>query len=139
MNGAVKAANKNIKNIVQKMTVTYKDWHEILPFALHGYRTSARTLMGATPYSLVYGMEAVFPIEVQIPSLRIMKDAGLSENDWIQTRLDQLNLIEEKRLTAICDGQTYQKRMIGACNNNVRPQEYQENCAKDDGDIQRLA
>ena len=67
---------------------------------------------GQPPYSLVYGMEAVLPIEVQIPFLRIMKDAGLSEYDWIQTRLDQLNLIDEKRLTAICHGQTYQKRMI---------------------------
>jgi len=43
MNGAVEAANKNIKKIIQKMVVTYKDWHEMLPFALHGYRTSVRT------------------------------------------------------------------------------------------------
>ena len=101
MNGAVEAANKNIKKIVQKMTMTYKYWHEMLPFALHGYCTSARTSTGATSYSLVYGMEEVLPIEVQVPSLRIMKDADLSEDDWIQTRLDQLNLIDEKRLTTI--------------------------------------
>ncbi|XP_019429619.1 PREDICTED: uncharacterized protein LOC109337164 [Lupinus angustifolius] len=63
MNGAVEAANKNIKKIVQKMVVTYKDWHEMLPFALHGYRTSVRTSTGVTPYSLVYGMEAVLPPE----------------------------------------------------------------------------
>ena len=88
MNGVVEAANKNIKKIIQKMTVTYKDWHEMLPFTLHGYRTTARTSIGATPYSLVYDMEVVLPIEVQIPSLRIMKDAGLNEDDWIQTRLD---------------------------------------------------
>ena len=31
MNGAVEAANKNIKKIIQKMVVTYKDWHEMLP------------------------------------------------------------------------------------------------------------
>ena len=79
----------------------------MLPFALHGYRTTTRTSTGITPYSLVYGMEAVLPIEVQIPSLRIMKDAGLSEDDQIQTRLDQLNLIDEKRLTAVFHGQTY--------------------------------
>ena len=54
-----------------------------------------------------------------------MKDAGLSEDDWIQTRLDQLNLIDKKRLTAICHGQTYQKRMIKAFNKKVRRQEYQ--------------
>ena len=81
MNGAVEAANKNIKKTVQKMTVTYKYWHEMLPFALHGYLTSARTSTGETPYSLVYGMEAVLPIEVQIPSLRILKYAGLKEDD----------------------------------------------------------
>ena len=85
MNGTVEAANKTTKTIIQKMTVKYKDWHEMLPFALHGYRTSTRTSTGATPYSLVYGMEVILPIEVQIPSLRIMKDVGLSEDDWIQT------------------------------------------------------
>ena len=33
-NGAVEAMNKNIKNILAKMVVTYKDWVEKLPFAL---------------------------------------------------------------------------------------------------------
>ncbi|KAG8473279.1 hypothetical protein CXB51_035201 [Gossypium anomalum] len=69
MNGAMEAANKNIKKIVGKMTETYRDWHEKLPFALLAYRTSVRTSTGATPFSLVYGMEAVLPIEVEIPSL----------------------------------------------------------------------
>ena len=88
MNGPVEAANKNIKKIMLKMVITYKDWHEMLPFALHGYRTSMRTSTGATPFSLVYGMEAVLPLEVQIPSLRIMNEEGLGEDEWIQTRLD---------------------------------------------------
>ena len=69
MNGVVEAANKNVKKIIEKATKTYKDWHEKLPFALHAYRTGVRTSTGATPFSLVYGMEAVLPIEVEIPSL----------------------------------------------------------------------
>ena len=72
MNGAVEAANKNVKKILSKMTETYKDWHEHLPYALCAYQTSVRTSVGATPYSLVYGMEAVLPVEVEIPSLRIL-------------------------------------------------------------------
>ena len=52
-------------------------------------------------------------------------DAGLNEDDWIQTRLDQLNLINEKRLVAVCHGQIYQKRMIKAFNKKVRRQVYQ--------------
>ena len=43
MNGVVEVANKNIKKIIQKMTVTYKDWQEMLPFSLYGFRTSTRT------------------------------------------------------------------------------------------------
>ena len=53
MNRYVEAANKNIKKIIQKMVKTYKDWHEMLPFALHGYRTSVCTLTGATLFSRV--------------------------------------------------------------------------------------
>ena len=106
MNGTVEAANKNIKKIVAKMTDTYKDWHDKLPFALHAYRTTVRTSTRATPFSLVYGMEGFLPIEVKILSLRVLMEAKLEEVEWIQTRYDQLNLIEEKRLT-LCHNQLY--------------------------------
>ena len=55
----------------------------MLPFSLHGYRTSAQISTRVTSFSLVYGMEVVLPIKVQIPSLRIMKDVGLNEDEWI--------------------------------------------------------
>lgn len=66
------------------MVVTYKDWHEMLPFALHGYRTS----IGATPFSLVHGMEEVLPVKVEFPSLRLLIDVELDEAKWVQNRLD---------------------------------------------------
>lgn len=53
-------------------------WHEKLPFALLGYRTTTRTSTGAIPYFLVYGNEVVIPNEVEIPSLRIIQEADLS-------------------------------------------------------------
>ena len=66
-NGAVEAANKNIKRILQKMVVTSQNWSKKLSFALWAYRTS----IGATPFSLVYGMEVVLPVEIEVGSLRI--------------------------------------------------------------------
>jgi len=126
MNGAVEAANKNIKKIIQKMVVTNKDWHEMLPFALHGYRTSVRTSMGATPFSLVYGMEAVLPFEVKIPSLKVLMETKLEEAEWVQARYDQLNLIDEKRLAAICHGQLYENRMKKAFDKKFHPREFRE-------------
>ena len=84
MNEAVDAANKNVKKIVGKMIDTYKDWHEKLPFVLHVYRTSVKTSTRATPFSLVYEMETVLPIEVEISSLRVLMKEKLEEAEWVQ-------------------------------------------------------
>nr|XP_033514393.1 uncharacterized protein LOC117279051 [Nicotiana tomentosiformis] len=72
MNSVVEAANKNIKMILRKIVDNYKQWHEKLPFALLGYRTTVRTSTRATPYLLVYGTEAVIPAKVEFISLRII-------------------------------------------------------------------
>ena len=75
----VEAENKNIKRILRKMVETSRDWSEKLPFALWAYRNSFRTSTGAMPYSLVYGMEAVLPVEVEMESLRVTLEQQISE------------------------------------------------------------
>ena len=107
-NGVVEAANKNIKQILRRMVQGTRQWHEKLPFALLGYRTTVRTSIGATPYLLVYGTESVIPAEVEITSLRIIVEAEIEDTEWVKTRLDQLALIDEKRLTTVYFGQLYQ-------------------------------
>ncbi|XP_019260090.1 PREDICTED: uncharacterized protein LOC109238112 [Nicotiana attenuata] len=82
-NGDVEAANKNIKKILRKMIRGSTQWHEKLPFALLGYRTTARTSVGATPYLLFYGTEAVIHAEVEIPSLRIIVKAKIEDDKWV--------------------------------------------------------
>ncbi|XP_070005570.1 uncharacterized protein [Nicotiana sylvestris] len=44
MNGAIKAANKNIKKILRKMIEKHKQWHEKLSFALMGIAKSLNIL-----------------------------------------------------------------------------------------------
>ena len=70
-------------------------------------------------------MKVALPVKVHIPSLRIMKDADLEEDEWIQTRLDQLNLINKKRLATVCHDQMYQKCMIKAFNKKIKHRVYQ--------------
>ncbi|XP_070046915.1 uncharacterized protein [Nicotiana tomentosiformis] len=96
MNGAVKASNKNIKKMVDK----YKQCHEKLPFALLGYRTTVRASTRETPYLLVYSTEVVIPVKVEIPSIRIIQEAELSDAEWIRSRYEQLALIDSKRMNA---------------------------------------
>ena len=120
MNGAVEAANKNIKRILRKMIDKHRCWHEMLPYDLLGYRMTFTTSIGATPYLLIYGTKAVIPAEVEIPSLRIIHEAELSNDEWVSKRIDQLNLIDEKRMVVVCHGQLYRQRMIRAFHKKVR-------------------
>ncbi|XP_070010022.1 uncharacterized protein [Nicotiana sylvestris] len=103
-----------------------RQWHETLPFALLGYRTTVRTSVGATTYLLVYGTEVVIPTEVEIPSLQIVSEVEIDDEEWVKACLEQLSLIYEKRLAAVCHGQLYQKRMSRAYNKKVRPRKFEE-------------
>ena len=79
----------------------------MLPFAQQGFKTSVHTSTGVTPFSLVYGTNVVLPVEVEIPSLKVLMETKLDEAEWVQTRFNQLNLIDEKRLEVICHCQLY--------------------------------
>ena len=81
-NGAVEAANKNIKRILRKMVETSRDWSEKLPFALWDYRTSFRTSTKATPFSLMYVIEAMLPVEIEMRSLRVALEQQISKAEW---------------------------------------------------------
>ncbi|KAL6323644.1 hypothetical protein AAG906_002111 [Vitis piasezkii] len=45
-------------------------------------------------------MEAVLPVEIEIGSLRVALEQQILEANWAQARLDQLNLLDERRLRA---------------------------------------
>jgi len=74
--------------------------HEKLNEALWAYRTTYRTPTQATPYSLVFGAEAVLPLEVEIPSLGIAINEELSADERAQLRLEELDALDEVRLNA---------------------------------------
>nr|XP_010319907.1 uncharacterized protein LOC104647044 [Solanum lycopersicum] len=89
------------------------------------YRTTVRISTGATPYLLVYGTEAVVPVEVEIPSLRIIQEAELSNAEWVSKQIDQLALIDEKIMVAVCHGQLYRQRMTRAFHKRVRARNFE--------------
>ena len=102
------------------MTDSYKDWHKKFPFTLWGYWKSIRTSAGAILYSLVYRMDVVLPIEVEIPSLRILAECEVSEFDWLRKRYEELALMDKKRLSALNHIRGYQKRIARAFDKKVR-------------------
>ena len=108
------------------MVETYRDWSEKLPFALWAYRTSFRTSTGATPFSLVYAMEAVLPVEIEMISLRVALEQQISEAEWTQFYYDQLSLLDERRLRPADHVQAYQRKMTRAFKKRVKPRKFQK-------------
>ncbi|XP_055800366.1 uncharacterized protein LOC129869775 [Solanum dulcamara] len=76
--------------------------------------------------SLYVGLcsEVVIPAQVEIPSLRIIQEVGLDDAKWIHSRIEQLMIIDEKRMDAVCYGQLYQNRMAKAFNKKVKPRQF---------------
>jgi hypothetical protein len=65
-----------------------------------GISNYMKKLTGHTPFKLVYGQEAVVPLEVLIPSLRIAAITQMTERGTIQERLNQLLSLEEDIILA---------------------------------------
>lgn len=96
-NGQAEATNKTIWSIlVKNVNDSHRDWHLWIPHTLWSYLTSIRTQTGATPFFLIYGSEAVLPLEIEIPSLRIALQDYIIDEATRQARLDQLLLLDEK-------------------------------------------
>ena len=69
---------------------------------------------------MVYGMEAALPIEMGVRSLRTVLESEIPEADWLQSRYDQLCMLDEKRLKALHHIQGYQRRLRKAFDKKVR-------------------
>ncbi|KAL5575127.1 hypothetical protein UlMin_016826 [Ulmus minor] len=94
-NGQVEAVNKTIKQTLKKKLEKSKGaWVDELPLVLWAYRTSFRAATGETPFSLAYGVEAVIPIEISLPTFRV--DNFDEESNYVLLAL-ATDLLEEKR------------------------------------------
>ena len=72
-NGQVEAFNKIIGDGIKKKLDDAKGlWADELPNVLWSIRTTTKGATGETPFMMVYGAEAVLPIEMCEPTMRVM-------------------------------------------------------------------
>ncbi|CAN1248722.1 Transposon Tf2-9 polyprotein [Linum perenne] len=123
-NGQAEAINKLILQGLKKRVNEAKGkWVDELPNILWAHRTSYKTATDETPYTLVYGTEAVLPVEVNLPSLRIQhfnhngNDAALHHN---------LDMVEERREDAAIRLVAEKEQVARRYNAHLRPHHLEE-------------
>ena len=92
-NGMVERLNRTLCNSLAKVTENIEDWDLNISAVLFAYRTKRHATTGYTPFHLVYGRQAILPIETVIPIDPVDSDEEISlENSILQRAFE---LIEE--------------------------------------------
>ncbi|CAA0816679.1 Unknown protein, partial [Striga hermonthica] len=96
-NGQVEVTNRIILNgLKTRLEKASGAWVDELTSVLWAYRTTPRSTTGETLFSMVYGMEALLPVEVEVQSQRSsMYDREQNEH-LIMAALDTIEELQEK-------------------------------------------
>uniref|UniRef100_A0A2N9G273 Integrase catalytic domain-containing protein n=1 Tax=Fagus sylvatica TaxID=28930 RepID=A0A2N9G273_FAGSY len=112
-NGQAEATNRMLLRILSKMVFDYgKGWSSHLADTLWAYRGSTKTATGFTPFSLVYGTDAISPTELLVSKPRILHGMDLKADADIcaEARVADLESLEEAReLAQVCSLRYHQK------------------------------
>ncbi|GJU55705.1 reverse transcriptase domain-containing protein [Tanacetum coccineum] len=94
-----------------------KNWLEEIYHVLWAHRTMIKSRNGDTPFSLTYGMEAVIPVEIGMPTFRTV-EIDVAEND--EALEINLELLEERREQAAIREAKRKRKMEKYYNTKVR-------------------
>src|SRR6185436_12589969 len=73
-NGQAESSNKILIRLIKKKIEEHpRRWHEVLSEALWAHHISRHGATKITPFELVYGQEAVLPVEVNLDAHRLAK------------------------------------------------------------------
>ncbi|KAL0394312.1 UNVERIFIED_CONTAM: hypothetical protein Slati_4397400 [Sesamum latifolium] len=122
-NGQIEVTNRIlVQEIKRRLERVGGNWAEELTSVLWAYRTTPRGSTGETPFSLVYGTEAIIPAELGMPSHRVMNFSEECNKNLLRENLD---LIEELREKAFLRIQRYKNIMINSYNKRVKSRCFQ--------------
>ncbi|XP_024196242.1 uncharacterized protein LOC112199457 [Rosa chinensis] len=126
-NGQAEASNKIIINLLKKMLeANPQQWHETLYETLWAYRTSKWNPTATTPYALMFGHDAVLPLEVNVQSLQVQKQHHLIGEDYVQAMWQEHEDLSEKRLEALDSLVMEKKRFTCAYDKRKQGRSYRE-------------
>jgi hypothetical protein len=91
-NGQTKASNKTLTGLIKKkIDEKPRRWHEVLNEALWAYRVS----------ELVYGQEAVLPVEINLQACTVMYQDQLTTEEYKDHMMDGIDDVQESHFNAL--------------------------------------
>ncbi|XP_052197313.1 uncharacterized protein LOC127804484 [Diospyros lotus] len=126
-NGQAEANNRTILHGLKTHLEEAKGaWVEELPTILWAYRTTSRVSTGKTPFNLVYGTEALIPVEVVVGSPRLNAYEGNPDTSNSASLKENIDLVEEQRDKATTQLAACHKRISSYYNSQVRSRPLKE-------------
>jgi hypothetical protein len=121
-NGQAESTNKIIKaNLREVINNNPSNLDELLSKVLWAYRTSKRLSINTTPFSLVYGHDAMLLVEVTFQSLRMAKQNQLSHIDYKNAMMAEIDALDEAQVVALNSIILQKQKVIKNYNRRVRP------------------
>ncbi|KAL0433293.1 UNVERIFIED_CONTAM: hypothetical protein Slati_2663600 [Sesamum latifolium] len=111
-----------LQNLKTKLGSSRSRWVDEILGVLWAYRTTSRVSSRETPFSLVYGSEALIPAEIVEPTIRMTQ---YEEQDNNTARLLDLDLIEEQREITRMRLKNYKRRIVRSYNSTVKERTFQ--------------
>jgi len=125
-NGQAESSNKTlIKLIKKKIVENPRRWHEVLSEALWAHRISRHGATKVTPFELVYGQEAVLPVEVNLDAYRLAKQNDLSAVVYHDIMMDNVDEVTDKRLKALKEIEKDKAHVAKTYNRKVKSKSFQ--------------
>ena len=92
-NGLAESSNKSLVNVIKKLLETnQKSWDSKLKFSLSANRITDKIFIGTSPFKLVYGTEAIFPIQLILPVAKFFQEEEDEPNDMVRRMMDLVEL-----------------------------------------------
>jgi len=112
-NGQAKVSNRELKKILEKIVTSIrKDWSIKFDDALWAYRIAFKTLIGLSPFQMVYGKSCHLPMEMEYKAYWALKFLNFDETTSREQRRLQLLELEEMRLNAYESSKLYKEKVI---------------------------
>jgi hypothetical protein len=114
-----------IKLIRKKIAENPRRWHKVLSEALCAHRISRHGATKVTHFELVYGQEAILPVEVNLGAYRLSKQNDLDAIVYHNLMMDNIDEITDKMMRALKEIEKDKARVARAYNKKVRPKSFQ--------------